>query len=75
LAHEDLPDFAELAINDLLIWIDKLWQLKNKEELKKPNFNIAITNDKAIFNQQLKQLTLTFHYSNATRMKTKSVMM
>ena len=49
LVHEDLPDFAELAINDLLIWIDKLWQLKNKQELKKPNFSIAITNDKTKF--------------------------
>ncbi|MCX8473672.1 MAG: DUF559 domain-containing protein, partial [Sediminibacterium sp.] len=37
LSHEYLPDFAELAINDLLIWIDKLWQLKNKQKLKKPN--------------------------------------
>lgn len=60
LAHEDLPDFAELAINDLLIWIDKLWQLKNKQELKKPNFNIAITNDKAKFQPTTKAINIDF---------------
>lgn len=60
LAHEDLPDFAELAINDLLIWIDKLWQLKNKQELKKPNFNITITNDKASFQPTTKTINIDF---------------
>lgn len=60
LAHEDLPDFAELAINDLLIWIDKLWQLKNKEELKKPSFNIAITNDKSKFQPTTKAINIDF---------------
>lgn len=60
LAHEDLPDFAELAINDLLIWIDKLWQLKNKQELKKPNFNITITNDKASFQPTTKAINIDF---------------
>ena len=60
LAHEDLHDFAELAINDLLIWIDKLWQLKNKQELKKPNFNIAITNDKANFQPTTKAINIDF---------------
>lgn len=60
LSHEDLPDFAELAINDLLIWIDKLWQLKNKQELKKPNFNIAITNDKTKFQPTTKAINIDF---------------
>jgi len=60
LAHEDLHDFAELAINDLLIWIDKLWQLKNKQELKKPNFNIAITNDKSNFQPTTKAINIDF---------------
>lgn len=60
LAHEDLPNFAELAINDLLIWIDKLWQLKNKQELKKPNFNITITNDKANFQPTTKAINIDF---------------
>lgn len=60
LAHEDLPDFAELAITDLLIWIDKLWQLKNKEELKKPNFNIEITIDKTKFQPTTKAINVDF---------------
>lgn len=60
LSHEDLPDFAELAINDLLIWVDKLWQLKNKNKLKKPNFNIAITNDKTKFQPTTKAINIDF---------------
>lgn len=60
LAHEDLPNFAELAINDLLIWIDKLWQLKNKQELKKPIFNITITNDKANFQPIINAINIDF---------------
>lgn len=60
LAHENLPNFAELAINDLLIWVDKLWQLKNKTELKKPNFNIAITNDKTKFQPTTKAINIDF---------------
>lgn len=60
LSHENLPDFAELAINDLLIWIDKLWQLKNKTELKKPNFNIEIANDKTEFQPTTKAINIDF---------------
>lgn len=60
LVHEDLPDFAELAINDLLIWIDKLWQLKNKQELKKPSFNITIANDKKKFQPTTKAVNIDF---------------
>lgn len=60
LLHENIPEFAELAINDLLIWIDKLCQLKNKEELKKPSFNIAITNDKSKFQPTTKAINIDF---------------
>ena len=60
LSHEDLPNFAELAINDLLIWIDKLWQLKNKQELKKPNFNIEIANNKNKFQPTTKTINIDF---------------
>ena len=60
LSHEDLPNFAELAINDLLNWIDKLWQLKNKQELKKPDFNIEITNDKTKFQPTIKAINIDF---------------
>ena len=49
LANEDLGNFPELAINDLLIWLDKLYQLKNKTNFEKPNFNINITNNQNDF--------------------------
>lgn len=60
LLHEDLPNFGELAINDLLIWINKLWQLRNKQELKKPNFNIKITNDIKQFQPTTKAINVDF---------------
>lgn len=60
LTHEGLPKFAELAITDLLIWIDKIWQLKNKQELKKPNFNIEITIDKTKFQPTTKAINVDF---------------
>ncbi|MDY3548967.1 helicase-related protein [Riemerella anatipestifer] len=49
-----------MAIKDLIVWIDKLWQLKNKQELKKPNFNIAITNDKTKFQPITKAINIDF---------------
>lgn len=60
LSHEDLPNFGELAINDLLIWIDNLWQLKNKQELRKPNFNIKITTDIKKFQPTTKAINVDF---------------
>lgn len=60
LLHEDLPNFGELAINDLLIWIDKLWRLKNKHELERPNFNIIITNDGDQFQPTTKAINVDF---------------
>jgi len=60
LSYEDLPNFVELAITDLLIWIDKLWQLKNKQELKKPSFNIEITNNKNKFQPTTKAINIDF---------------
>lgn len=60
LVYENLPDFAELAINDLLIWIDKLWHLKNNCELRKPNFKVSITNDKTKFQPTTKAINIDF---------------
>ena len=60
LCNEDLSNFAELAINDLLIWIDKLSQLKNKQELNKPNLKIKITNDKNQFQPTTKTINIDF---------------
>jgi len=50
----------ELAITDLQIWIDKLWQLKNKNELKMPNVKIEITCDKAKFQPTSKAVNIDF---------------
>lgn len=60
LAHEELPEFAELAINDLLIWIDNLWMLINKQELRKTKFNILVTNDKTKFKPTTKAINIDF---------------
>lgn len=49
LANEDLGNFPELAINDLLIWLENLYELKNKINFEKPNFTIHITNKKSDF--------------------------
>jgi ATP-dependent DNA helicase RecQ len=60
LSNEDLGDFPELAINDLLIWLDNLHQLKNKNSLKKPIFNIKITNKKSDFLPTNKAINIDF---------------
>jgi len=60
LSNEDLGDFPELAINDLLIWLDNLYQLKNKKSLKKPNFSIKITNKESDFTPTTKAVNIDF---------------
>ena len=60
LANEDLGDFPKLAINDLLIWLDNLYQLKNKESLQKPIFSIEITNKKSDFIPTTKAINIDF---------------
>ncbi|MDR0619911.1 MAG: DEAD/DEAH box helicase [Bacteroidales bacterium] len=60
LSHEDLPTFAELAIDDLLIWIDKLYLLKNKHELIKPKCNIKLTTDRNTFHLITKAINIDF---------------
>ena len=60
LANEDLGNFPELAINDLLIWLDNLYQLKNKTNFEKPKFTINITNQKSDFVITTKAINLDF---------------
>lgn len=60
LANEDLGNFPELAINDLLIWLDNLYQLKNKTAFEKPNFTINITNKIGEFVITTKAINLDF---------------
>ena len=60
LSNEDLGDFPELAINDLLIWLDNLHRLKNKNSLKKPIFSVKITNKKSDFVPTTKAINIDF---------------
>jgi ATP-dependent DNA helicase RecQ len=39
--HEDFEGFAILAIEDLQIWITKLWRLRFKTTVKRPDFEIV----------------------------------
>ena len=77
ICHEDLPDFAELAINDLLIWMDNLWRLKNKHELKKPKFDIKISNGKNQIQSTTNAVNIDFslfrRYTDENRMNQKII--
>lgn len=44
-----LPNFAQLAIDDLLIWLDHLYLLKNKTAIQKPQVYIEITGNEYTF--------------------------
>jgi ATP-dependent DNA helicase RecQ len=60
LSQEDLGSFPELAIIDLLIWIDQLWQLKNKVKIEKPAFQVAISKDESKFTLDTKNVNIDF---------------
>lgn len=60
LSNEELGNFPEMAISDLLIWLDNLYQLKNKKRLEKPNFNIKITDKKSDFIPTTKAINIDF---------------
>lgn len=59
-SNEDLGDFPKLAVNDLLIWLDNLYQLLNKKSFEKPKFNITITNKKSDFVSTSKAINIDF---------------
>ncbi|KGQ29357.1 DEAD/DEAH box helicase [Gallibacterium anatis] len=40
LNYEDVGDYATFAIEDLEIWFSKLWELRTKEKIKFPNYNV-----------------------------------
>jgi len=60
LSNEDLSEYPQLAINDLLIWLDNLWKLKYKKGINKPNFKITITNKRTEFVPTTKTINLDF---------------
>jgi ATP-dependent DNA helicase RecQ len=53
LSHEDMPGFAELAAEDLLIWLDHLWRLQHKEAMTKPAVAIEVVTNRKMFRPRL----------------------
>lgn len=50
--HEKIGSFAELAIEDIKIWLNNLWILKYKEELKYPEYVVEYsTKDSFVFDE------------------------
>jgi ATP-dependent DNA helicase RecQ len=58
-AKEEIGNFAELAVEDFLIWFDNLCKLK-KLPFEKPNFEINITNQEAVFKLSTKTVNIDF---------------
>ena len=56
-----LPNFAQLAIDDLLIWLDKLYQLKNKTSINKPQVHIEITKNEYTFKPNVINVNFSLH--------------
>lgn len=58
-AREDIGNFAELAVEDFLIWFDNLCKLK-KLSFEKPDFEIKITHQKTDFQLSTKAVNIDF---------------
>lgn len=58
-AKENIGNFAELAIEDLLIWFENLCKLK-KLPFEKPFFEITITHQKSDFHVSTKTINVDF---------------
>ena len=56
-----LPDFAQLAVDDLLIWLDHLYLLKNKAAIQKPQVHIDIIQDEYNFNPNAINIDFSLH--------------
>lgn len=56
-----LPDFAQLAVDDLLIWLDHLYLLKNKVAIQKPRVHIDIIQDEYDFNPNAINIDFSLH--------------
>lgn len=60
LSHEDVGNYPDLAIKDLLIWLQNLFRLKNKSEIEKPVINIAYTTDTNAFVSRTNAINIDF---------------
>ena len=56
-----LPNFAQLAIDDLLIWLDHLYLLKNKTAIQKPQVHIEITKNEYTFKPNVINVNFSLH--------------
>lgn len=56
-----LPNFAQLAIDDLLIWLDHLYLLKNKTAIQKPQVHIEITKNEHTFKPNAININFSLH--------------
>lgn len=56
-----LPNFAQLAIDDLLIWLDHLYLLKNKTAIQKPQVHIEITKNEYTFKPNAININFSLH--------------
>lgn len=56
-----LPNFAQLAIDDLLIWLDYLYLLKNKVAIQKPQVYIEITRNEYTFTPNAINVNFSLH--------------
>lgn len=56
-----LPNFVQLAIDDLFIWLDKLYQLKNKTSINKPQVHIEITKNEYTFKPNVINVNFSLH--------------
>ena len=56
-----LPNFAQLAIDDLLIWLDYLYLLKNKVAIQKPQVYIEITGNEYTFTPNAINVNFSLH--------------
>lgn len=59
-APEELENFADLAIEDIFVWIEKLWLLKNKSVFKRPNYKVKVTKIKKDFTPSTKSINIDF---------------
>src|SRR6218665_231466 len=62
LSREEVGNYnyPDLAIKDLLIWLENLFRLKNKSEMEKPVININYTTEPKAFAPRAKAINIHF---------------
>jgi ATP-dependent DNA helicase RecQ len=60
LAREHTGNFASLAVEDFHGWIKQIWRLKNKIELKMPEFEVSVVTEDTEFIPSTKAINVDF---------------